>query len=503
MASTSDIRNGLCIKHNHDIYKIIEFLHVKPGKGPAFVRTKLKSLTNGKVLDNTFSAGHKIDVVRVETHTFQYLYAEGDQFHFMNNESFEQITLNKDILDAPDLLKEGTNVMVQINTETDLPLSVDMPASIVLEVTYSEPGAKGNTATNATKPATVETGATINVPLFINEGDKIKIDTATGSYMERVKEKLNKYSKEHTLKEIASIIGCEFVGNDNFPVLGMNEIHVVEPGDIVFVDHPKYYDKALQSAATIVLINKSVDCPEGKALLISDDPFRDFNKLTNHFRPFQASNVSISASAKIGAGSIIQPNCFVGNNVTIGINCLIHSNVSIYDNTVIGDNVIIHAGTILGADAFYYKKRPDGFDQLISGGRVVIENNVGIGALCTIDKGVTGDTTIGEGTKIDNQVHVGHDTIIGKKCLIASQTGIAGCVVIEDEVTLWGQVGTTSGITIGSKAVVMGQTGVTKSIEGGKSYFGTPVEESREKLKQLANLKRLPELLNKLNQNEG
>ncbi|KDN53897.1 elongation factor P [Flavobacterium seoulense] len=188
MASTSDIRNGLCIKYNHDIYKIIEFLHVKPGKGPAFVRTKLKSLTTGKVLDNTFSAGHKIDDVRVETHTYQYLYAEGDQFHFMNNETFEQITLNKSILDAPDLLKEGTNVMVQINTETDLPLSVDMPASIILEVTYAEPGVKGNTATNATKSATVETGATVNVPLFINEGDKIKIDTASGSYMERVKE---------------------------------------------------------------------------------------------------------------------------------------------------------------------------------------------------------------------------------------------------------------------------------------------------------------------------
>ncbi|WP_394759257.1 UDP-3-O-(3-hydroxymyristoyl)glucosamine N-acyltransferase [Flavobacterium sp.] len=307
-----------------------------------------------------------------------------------------------------------------------------------------------------------------------------------------------KFPQTQTLKQIANIIDCEYVGDANFAVLGMNEIHVVEPGDIVFVDHPKYYDKALQSAATIVLINKNVDCPEGKALLISDDPFRDFNKLTNHFRPFQASNVSISASAKIGKGTIIQPNTFVGNNVVIGENCLIHSNVSIYDNTIIGNNVMIHAGTILGADAFYYKKRPDGFDQLVSGGRVVIQDNVGIGALCTIDKGVTGDTTIGEGTKIDNQVHVGHDTVIGKKCLIASQTGIAGCVIIEDEVTLWGQVGTTSGITIGAKAVVMGQTGVTKSIEGGKSYFGTPVEESREKLKQLANIKRIPEIINKL-----
>jgi UDP-3-O-[3-hydroxymyristoyl] glucosamine N-acyltransferase len=307
-----------------------------------------------------------------------------------------------------------------------------------------------------------------------------------------------KFPKTYPLHEIASIIGCEYVGESNFPVQGMNEIHVVENGDIVFVDHPKYYDKALQSAATVVLINKNVDCPSGKALLISDDPFRDFNKLTNYFKPFKSSNNSISTSAKIGEGTIIQPNAFIGNNVIIGKNCLIHSNVSIYDHTVIGDNVIIHAGTILGADAFYYKKRETGFDQLISGGRVVIENNVSIGALCTIDKGVTGDTTIGEGTKIDNQVHVGHDTVIGKKCLIASQTGIAGCVIIEDEVTLWGQVGTTSGITIGSKAVVLGQTGVTKSIEGGKSYFGTPVEESREKLKQLANIKKIPDLIQKL-----
>ncbi|MBF4491087.1 UDP-3-O-(3-hydroxymyristoyl)glucosamine N-acyltransferase [Flavobacterium sp. MR2016-29] len=307
-----------------------------------------------------------------------------------------------------------------------------------------------------------------------------------------------KFPKVHSLEEIANLLNCEFIGDKNFEVLGMNEIHVVEPGDIVFVDHPKYYDKALQSAATIVLINKKVECPAGKALLISDDPFRDFNTLTKHFRPFQATSVSIALSATIGEGTVIQPNCFVGNSVTIGKNCIIHPNVTIYDHTVIGDNVIIHAGTILGADAFYYKKRPDGFDQLISGGRVVIENNVGIGALCTIDKGVTGDTTIGEGTKLDNQVHVGHDTVIGKKCLIASQTGIAGCVVIEDEVTIWGQVGTTSGITIGAKAVIMGQTGVTKSVEGGKSYFGTPIEESREKLKQLANIKKIPEILNKL-----
>ncbi|PIB38116.1 UDP-3-O-(3-hydroxymyristoyl)glucosamine N-acyltransferase [Maribacter sp. 4G9] len=307
-----------------------------------------------------------------------------------------------------------------------------------------------------------------------------------------------KFPTTFTLKQISEIIQTDYVGDSDFPVMGMNEIHVVEQGDIVFVDHPKYYDKALNSKATVILINKEVDCPAGKALLVSDDPFRDFNKLTQYFSPFVASVRMISNSAIIGKNTVIQPNVFIGNNVTIGDNCVIHSNVSIYDNCIIGNGVTIHAGTVLGSDAFYYKNRPEGFDKLLSGGRVVLEDNVDLGALCTIDRGVTGDTTIGEGSKLDNQVHVGHDTVIGKKCLIASQTGIAGCVVIEDEVTLWGQVGTNSGITIGKKAVIMGQTGVTKSVAGGKSYFGTPIEESREKLKQLAYTKRIPEILKKL-----
>lgn len=188
MASSSDIRKGLCIKYNNDIYKIIEFLHVKPGKGPAFVRTKLKSVTSGKVIDNTFSAGHKIDDVRVETHKFQYLYNEGETYHFMNTEDYSQIQLEESSLDRSDLMKEGEVVTVIINSEDDMPLSVDMPASVVLEVTATEPGVKGNTATNATKPATVETGARVNVPLFINEGDKIRVDTEKGQYQERVKE---------------------------------------------------------------------------------------------------------------------------------------------------------------------------------------------------------------------------------------------------------------------------------------------------------------------------
>ncbi|WP_373519967.1 elongation factor P [Pricia sp.] len=188
MASTSDIRKGLCIRYNNDIYKIIEFLHVKPGKGPAFVRTKLRSVTSGKVLDNTFSAGHKIEDVRVETRSYQFLYAEGETYHFMNTDDYNQIALQEGALDSPDLLKEGEVVTILFNTEDAMPLSVDMPASVILEITYTEPGVRGNTATNATKPAKVETGAEINVPLFINEGDKIKVDTATSSYMERVKE---------------------------------------------------------------------------------------------------------------------------------------------------------------------------------------------------------------------------------------------------------------------------------------------------------------------------
>lgn len=300
-----------------------------------------------------------------------------------------------------------------------------------------------------------------------------------------------RFPQPYTLKQIATIINAKYIGDDDFSVLGMNEIHVVQPGDIVFVDHPKYYDKALQSKATIVLINKEVECPEGKALLISDDPFRDFNKLTDFFKPFVKAFSLVAPTAVIGKNTIIQPGAFIGNNVKIGKNCLIHSNVSVYDDCVIGDNVTIHAGTVLGADAFYYKKRPEGFDKLKSGGRVVIEDNVDLGALCTIDRGVTGDTTIKKGTKIDNQVHIGHDTVVGEKCLIASQTGIAGCVVIEGEVTIWGQVGMTSGITIGKKAVILAQSGVSKSLEGNQTYFGYPAGEAREKYREMSALKQL------------
>lgn len=307
-----------------------------------------------------------------------------------------------------------------------------------------------------------------------------------------------KFPQKHSLKQIATIISSTFIGDANFPVYGMNEIHVVTEGDIVFVDHPKYYDKALNSAATVILINKEVECPEGKALLISDDPFRDFNKLTEYFKPFQNASGHIAESAQIGKNTILQPNIFVGNNVKIGENCLIHSNVSIYDETIIGNNVIIHAGTVLGADAFYYKTRPTGYDKLLSGGRVVIDHDVEIGALCTIDKGVSGDTFIGAGTKIDNQVQIGHDTIIGEKCLIAAQTGIAGCVIVEDEVTIWGQVGIRSDVRIRKGTILLAQTGVSKSTEENTRYWGTPSGEARTKLKEFAAVKKLPGLIDKI-----
>lgn len=307
-----------------------------------------------------------------------------------------------------------------------------------------------------------------------------------------------KFPQKHSLNQIATIISSEFVGNADFPIFGMNEIHKVEPGELVFVDHPKYYDKALNSAASVILIDKKVDCPEGKALLISDDPFRDFNKLTNYFKPFEKAISSIAPSAEIGKNTDIQPNVFIGNHVKIGKNCRIHANVSIYDYAVIGDNVSIQAGAVLGGDAFYYKKRAEGFDKLISGGRVVLEDNVEIGALCTIDRGVSGDTIIGQGSKLDNQVHIGHDTVVGKNCMIAAQTGISGCVIVEDDVIIWGQVGVRSDVRITKGTEVLGQAGITKSTKGSKKLTGTPAVEAREFLKQMAGMRKIPAMIEKL-----
>ena len=309
-----------------------------------------------------------------------------------------------------------------------------------------------------------------------------------------------KLSSPHTLKDIAALINCAFEGDANHKITGLNEIHMVETGDIVFVDHPKYYEKALHSKATTILINKNVVCPEGKALLISDDPFRDYNKLVRHFYPVNYSLKQISDTAKVGEGSVIMPGVYLGNNVTIGTNCVIHPNVTIYNDCHIGNNVIIHANCVIGADAFYYKKRADYFDKMISCGRVIIEDYVEIGPMCTIDKGVSGDTKIGAGTKLDNHVQIGHDTQVGKMCLMASQVGVAGVVKIEDGVTLWGQAGVRSDVTIGKGSVLLAQAGLGEDIPAGKTYFGSPAGDARAKMKEVAALKMLPELIKNFNQ---
>lgn len=304
-----------------------------------------------------------------------------------------------------------------------------------------------------------------------------------------------KLNPPQTITAIARLIGARYQGDPAHMISGINEIHKVEAGDLSFVDHPKYYEKCLNSAATTILINKEVDCPPGKALIFSDDPFRDYNFLVNHFRPFEPASGMISPSAKIGKGTIIQPGVFIGNHVEIGEDCMLHPNVVIYDHSVIGNRVEIHAGTIIGADAYYFKRRPEGYDKMRSCGRVVIENDVEIGAGCTIDKGVSGDTRIGRGTKFDNQVHIGHDTVVGEHCLFAAQVGVAGVATIEDEVILWGQVGVSKDLTIGKGAVVLAQSGVPKSLKGGATYFGYPAGEARQKMRELAYVKRIPELI--------
>ncbi|MBL7922827.1 MAG: UDP-3-O-(3-hydroxymyristoyl)glucosamine N-acyltransferase [Bacteroidia bacterium] len=307
-----------------------------------------------------------------------------------------------------------------------------------------------------------------------------------------------KLTHSPTLAEIAEMISGRVIGNPEARVSGINEIHRVENGDLTFVDHPKYYDKALHSAATFVLINKEVEAPAGKGLIFSDDPFRDYVYLCRRFMPFVPSSAAIDPSAKIGKGTVLQPNVSVGPEVVIGKNCILHSGVVIYAHCVIGDNVIIHANTVIGADAFYYKRRPEFYDKMHSCGRVVLQDHVEIGACCTIDRGVSSDTVIGQGTKLDNHVHVGHDTVIGRNCLFAAHVGIAGCVNIEDNVIFWGQVGCQKDLTVGAGAIVYGQSGISKSIKGDTVYFGSPVKEAREKMKELALLNRLPELFEKL-----
>ncbi|MES2566921.1 MAG: UDP-3-O-(3-hydroxymyristoyl)glucosamine N-acyltransferase [Bacteroidota bacterium] len=301
-----------------------------------------------------------------------------------------------------------------------------------------------------------------------------------------------------SLKDLAAIIESSYVGPDQHMITGLNEIHRVSSGDAVFVDHPKYFDKAIQSAATTIIINQKIECPIGKGLIIHAEPLTAFNKLTQHFKPKQYSTVFNSPSAQIGVNTMIMPGAFIGNHVSIGNNCIIHPNVIIYDNCQIGDNVIIHAGTIIGSDAFYFKNRDTHFEQLQTCGNVIIEDNVHIGANCTIDKGVTSNTIIGKGTIIDNLVHIAHDVILGEMCLLAASVAIAGCCNIGNRVTMWGQVGISSNITIGDYAIIQAQSGVGENVAAGKTFFGSPASEAKSKMREIFALKQLPSLIHKL-----
>ncbi len=298
-----------------------------------------------------------------------------------------------------------------------------------------------------------------------------------------------------TVSEIAGFLNTSFEGNPDLEVLGINEIHQVTRGDLTFVDHSKYYARALNSAATVILINKRIEVPAGKALIFSDDPFSDYVRLVNRFRVFRPSDRPISDTAEIGQGTILQPGVFVGHGVRIGKNCLIHANVSIYDNVEIGDNVVIHSGCVIGADAFYFQKKNEVLRKLESCGNVVIEDNVELGACCTVDRGVSGTTRIGSGTKFDNHVHVGHDTVVGRNCIFAAAVLLAGCVTIEDEVTLWGQVVVNKEVVIGKGAVLLATSGTEKSLPGGRIYFGIPAIEARKKWREIAALRQLPDMI--------
>jgi UDP-3-O-[3-hydroxymyristoyl] glucosamine N-acyltransferase len=304
---------------------------------------------------------------------------------------------------------------------------------------------------------------------------------------------------------LSSFTNAEMIGNDQVLITGINEIHQVENGDIVFVDHPKYYATCLNSAATCIIINsKDVELPAGKTLLYCDAPFDAYAKIVNHFKPFKISTESISSDLKIGANSIVMPNVFIGANVQIGNNCILHPGVTILADTIIGDDVVIQANTVIGSDAFYYntkKNRPSWYVKMPSCGRVIIEDKAEIGAGCTIDRGVSGDTIIGMGSKLDNMVHIGHDTQLEANCLIAAQVGVAGGVKIKAGVTLWGQVGVSKTLTIGENAVVLGQAGVTNTLEGNKVYMGFPAEDASVKRREYVWIKRIPAIWKKMMEN--
>lgn len=295
------------------------------------------------------------------------------------------------------------------------------------------------------------------------------------------------------VRDLAEKIGAELLGDSSLKATGINEVHQVEPGDITFVDVAKYFDKSLNSAASIILLNQRATPPKGKALLLCEDPFEAYNNLVLEFRPLLPMTRAVSDTSKVDPSAVIEPNVVIGHHVQIGKGCFIQANVTIAEHTIIGDHVTVQSGAVIGSDAFYFKRTQEGYHRWRSGGRVILEDHVEIGAGCTINKGVSGDTRIGEGTKLDCQVQIGHDVVVGKRCLFAAQVGIGGNTRIGDEVILYGQVGIAQNLTIGNRVVVLAKSGVSKNLEEGKVYFGYPAGEARTTYRELAALRHLPE----------
>ena len=314
-----------------------------------------------------------------------------------------------------------------------------------------------------------------------------------------------KFPQPIPVRELARRLDAsQIIGDENLTASGINEIHKVEPGDIAFSDVKKYFEKTLRSAATVILLNEPAECPPGKVILVVKNPFEAYDSLVREHRPFEPLTVPVSHRADIHPTAIIEPGVVVAANVRIGANTYIQANTYIGEYSYIGENVIIGPNSIIGSDAFYFKKLADGsFQKWRSGGRVIIEDNVDIGAGCTINKGVSGDTIIGAGSKLDCQIHVGHGAVIGKNCLLAAQVGIGGKTIIGDNVVLYGQVGIAQALHIGKGAVISAKSGVSKSLDGGKAYFGIPADDAREKYKELAALRQLPDLLKKMGKQDS
>jgi len=299
--------------------------------------------------------------------------------------------------------------------------------------------------------------------------------------------------------QLALRFEAQIIGDETLVATGINEIHKVQHGDIAFSDVKKYFARTLDSAATVLLLNEAAECPPGKVILVVKNPFEVYDTLVREHRPFEPLSSVVSHRAQIDPTAIIEPGVVISANVSIGAHCYIQANAYIGEYTFIGNHVHIGPGTIIGSDAFYFKKQPDGtYQKWRSGGRVIIHDHVDIGAGCTINKGVSGDTIIGEGSKLDCQIHIGHGAVIGKNCLFAAQVGIGGKTIVEDGVVLYGQVGVAQALRIGAGAVVQAKSGVSKSLEGGKIYFGAPAAEVREKYKELAALRQLPDLLKEM-----